>query len=80
MFVNKHVSLCDLDIRLHDVLAVVLFEAAGRLLGMRSNTSVAVRQRHAAEGTHARARVNNIISRSSNNFVECDPPISTYFF
>ena len=43
-------------IMLHDVLAVVLFEAAGRLLGMCSNTSVAVRQRHAAEGTDARAR------------------------
>ena len=58
---------------LHDVLAVVLFEAAGRLLGMCSNTSVAVRQRHAAEGTDARARVKNIISRSIYYFGNIPP-------
>ena len=79
MFVNKHVSLCDTDIQ--DVLPVVsLFEEAGRLLGMSSNTSVAVRQRHAVEGTDAR-RASIISSLEvyniSNNFVECDAPIST---
>ncbi len=77
MFVNKHVSLCDTDIQ--DVLPVVsLFEEAGRLLGMSSNTSVAVRQRHAVEGKDARASIiSSVEVYISNNFVECDAPIST---
>ena len=55
MFVNKHVSLCDTDVK--DVWAVVsLFEAAGRLLGMSSNTSVAVRQRGMQQKGRTRAR------------------------
>ena len=43
-----------------------------------SITSVAIRQRRAAEGTDARESIiPSVEVYISNNFVECDPPIST---